>query len=223
MWFATHDGLMRFDGHTFKTYRGGNSPKNVPHSYISSLALDKNNNLWIGTKAGLCLYHPKSNNFERIDSIFGKPLQGHRWVKDIYVDCKGRLWVDRKNGTLNCIDFKARTVETFQHEYEDNETYHFHAINEFGNGVILGGGSTVLAWLSRNPDRWNTFTKKYETIYNRKVLTSATANFYDDGSDYLWVANYAGVAYRLNKKILERIPLPLPSVYTICPNGDGRV
>lgn len=103
MWFATHDGLMRFDGHTFKTYRGGNSPKNVPHSYISSLALDKNNNLWIGTKAGLCLYHPKSNNFERIDSIFGKPLQGHRWVKDIYVDCKGRLWVDRKNGTLKIV------------------------------------------------------------------------------------------------------------------------
>lgn len=83
MWFATHDGLMRFDGHTFKTYRGGNSPKNVPHSNISSLALDKNNALWIGTKAGLCLYHPKSDSFERADSIFGKPLQGHRWVKDI--------------------------------------------------------------------------------------------------------------------------------------------
>lgn len=223
MWFATHDGLMRFDGSHFKTYVGGNSKGQLPHSYVSSLALDKQKNLWIGTKEGLCVYHPQSDSFERVDSLFGLPLQGHRWIKDIYFDSKGRLWVDRHNGTLNCIDFNNKTVETFQHEYAYNEIYHFHAITEFGDGVMLGGGSTLLTWLSRNPDKWNTYPK-VKTIINNEIITAAgTANFYDDGSDYIWLANYLDNAYLINKKTLERTPLPLPSVYTICPNGDGKV
>lgn len=223
MWFATHDGLMRFDGSHFKTYVGGNSKGQLPHSYVSSLALDKQKNLWVGTKEGLCIYRPLSDSFERVDSLFGLPLQGHRWVKDIYVDSKGRLWVDRHNGTLNCIDFNNKTVETFQHEYLNNDIYHFHAITEFGDGVMLGGGSTQLTWLTRNPDKWNTYPDG-KTIINNKIITvDGTANFYDDGSDYIWLANFGDNAYLINKKTLERIPLPLPSVYTICPSGDGKV
>lgn len=41
MWFATQDGLMRFDGNNFKTYRGGKTTGQLPHSVVSSLALDK--------------------------------------------------------------------------------------------------------------------------------------------------------------------------------------
>jgi len=223
MWFATHDGLMRFDGSHFKTYRGGDSKGHLPHSYVTSLALDKQKNLWVGTQGGLCVYHPKTDSFERVDSMFGQPLLGHPWVKDIYVDSKGRLWVDRHNGTLNCIDFTAKAIETFQHEYSNNDIYPFHAITEFGDGVILGGSSTQLTWLTRNPDKWNTFPSILTIINNEKITISGTANFYDDGSDYIWVANYADNAYLINKKTLERTPLPLPSVYTICPNGDGKV
>lgn len=223
MWFATQDGLMRFDGNNFKTYRGGKTKGQLLHSVVSSLAVDKKKNLWVGTKGGLCVYHPESDTFERVDSLFGKPLQGHRWVRDIYVDSKGRLWVDRHYGTLNCVDFDAKTVETFQHEYDYSDIYYFHAITEFGDGVMLGGGSAHLTWLTRNPDKWNTYPNVTTIINNEKITIAGTANFYDDGSDYIWVANYADNAYRINKKTMERTPLPLPSVYSICPNGDGKV
>lgn len=177
----------------------------------------------VGTKEGQCIYHPQSDSFERVDSLFGVPLQGNRWVKDIYVDSKGRLWIDRHNGTLNCIDFNAKTVETFQHEYSNNEIYHFHAITEFGDGVMLGGDSTPLTWLSRNPEKWNTYPEINTIINNERITVAGTANFYDDGSNYIGLANFADNAYLINRKTLERIPLPLPSVYTICPNGDGKV
>ncbi len=222
MWFATEDGLIRFDGHQFKTYQGGSSPGQLPHNYVSSLAIDSNKNLWVGTKNGLCIYRPKTDSFERIDSAFGEPLKGHQWVRDIYFDSKGRLWIDRHNGTLNCIDFNKKTVKFLLHYYKFNEIYPFHAITEFSDGVMIGGGSTELIRIDPGSGSWQTSFLKADTANHRKLKTSSIANLYDDGKS-VWVANFADYSYRIDKKSLEVSVLPLRSVYTICPNGDGLI
>src|SRR5688572_17350996 len=65
MWFATDDGLDRFDGANFKVYR--NKPMDstsLQANEILSLHEDKDGNLWVGTSGGsLSLYDRKKDHF----------------------------------------------------------------------------------------------------------------------------------------------------------------
>jgi ligand-binding sensor domain-containing protein len=51
LWFATGDGLNRYDGHNFKIYRNDPSdPKTLSGSEIFSVTEDDLGNLWVGTR-----------------------------------------------------------------------------------------------------------------------------------------------------------------------------
>lgn len=51
MWIGTANGLARFDGVRFVNYRRDNTPE-FQDDYISSLAVDEQGRLWVGTRQG---------------------------------------------------------------------------------------------------------------------------------------------------------------------------
>ncbi|MEM9896014.1 MAG: two-component regulator propeller domain-containing protein, partial [Bacteroidota bacterium] len=67
IWFGTYDGLNRYDGYHFDTFK--NTPtKNILHSNrIRSLYEDANGDIWIGTDEGLSVLRYASESFENID------------------------------------------------------------------------------------------------------------------------------------------------------------
>ncbi|HSC53834.1 MAG TPA: two-component regulator propeller domain-containing protein [Phnomibacter sp.] len=88
MWFGTYDGLNRYDGYTFKSYR-----KNLVDSlslinnHIVTIYEDSEENLWVGTWQGL-------NIFERLTEKF----------RPVY-------WIDRK-GKMQTIINEVSSIET---------------------------------------------------------------------------------------------------------------
>src|SRR5579872_5321671 len=59
LWLATTNGLVRFDGRSFKTYRHSLSDTNsLRANEIRSLFKDSNGRLWILSFKTLYLYHP---------------------------------------------------------------------------------------------------------------------------------------------------------------------
>jgi hypothetical protein len=52
MWFATNDGLNRYDGKSFKIYRNLKGRDNSIHNKIVCLHEDNNGTLWVGTFGG---------------------------------------------------------------------------------------------------------------------------------------------------------------------------
>src|SRR5690606_17277354 len=53
IWIGTANGLCRYDGYRFKTFKREESEKTVPDNEISALLVD-GDYLWVGTWRGLC-------------------------------------------------------------------------------------------------------------------------------------------------------------------------
>ncbi|MEP2023735.1 MAG: two-component regulator propeller domain-containing protein [Reichenbachiella sp.] len=91
LWIGTREGLshLQIDTHVFTTYLSDETnPNGLPDEEIRSVYLDKFKRVWVGTKdAGLYLFEPDKNTFTKV------PLEGFNYVKAIYEDSKGNIWV----------------------------------------------------------------------------------------------------------------------------------
>ncbi len=103
LWFATSDGLNRYDGYTFTIYRGDpDDPHSLNGSYISSLHQDRDGALWANTNL-LHKFDPGTETFTRYHVA-----DAH--IKVIYEDSRGLFWLggfqmgligfDRERGTV---------------------------------------------------------------------------------------------------------------------------
>ncbi|MDF2191616.1 hybrid sensor histidine kinase/response regulator transcription factor [Paraflavitalea sp. CAU 1676] len=116
MWFATDDGLNKFDGTNFTVYRHlpGDSTS-LRANEILALHEDPSGNLWIGTSGGgLSRYDRKSNAFIHYPTT-GQTgeLPSHAVIRGISSDPTGKLWVaqyenlfllDPATNTLSRVD-----------------------------------------------------------------------------------------------------------------------
>src|ERR1700682_4547079 len=57
LWFATSEGLSRFDGYQFTTY---GTEQGLPHRAVYDLLEARSGLYWIATPAGLCRFDPRS-------------------------------------------------------------------------------------------------------------------------------------------------------------------
>ncbi|MDX2370691.1 MAG: two-component regulator propeller domain-containing protein, partial [Colwellia sp.] len=70
IWFATEDGLNRFDGNNFVTYRHNtNNEHSIADNVIRKIFIDSEHTLWVGTQNGLSRYNPELDNFDNFFSI----------------------------------------------------------------------------------------------------------------------------------------------------------
>ena len=70
IWFATEDGLNRFDGKNFVTYRhNANNKNSIANNLIRKIFYDSEHTLWIGTQNGLSRYNRELDNFDNFFNI----------------------------------------------------------------------------------------------------------------------------------------------------------
>ena len=71
MWFATQDGLNRYDGYEFTTYKHEVEDSNtISNGFVNCFYKDYKGNLWIGTNSGVNIFNHSANNFIHIESHF---------------------------------------------------------------------------------------------------------------------------------------------------------
>jgi ligand-binding sensor domain-containing protein/signal transduction histidine kinase len=120
MWFATRDGLNRYDGNTFVVFKNNpNDPESLSDNFIWDIIEDNKGYLWIATHGGINKFDPVTERFTRYLHDPGNPNSISNGIQlCILQDSRGDLWFGGDFGGLN--KFNPAT-QTFTHYRNDNE------------------------------------------------------------------------------------------------------
>jgi hypothetical protein len=150
MWFATEDGLNRYDGNTFVVYKNNpDDPKTLSASLIQNLIEDGHGYLWIGTWGGLDKLDPTTErlthyryNPDNPNSISGDA------IKSIAQDSRGHLWVGTVDDGLNKFDPATETFTRYRNDSDGQFVGEINSIIEDSHRDIWFAGPRGLFHLS---------------------------------------------------------------------------
>jgi signal transduction histidine kinase/ligand-binding sensor domain-containing protein/DNA-binding response OmpR family regulator len=123
MWIGTGNGLNRYDGYKFITYR--NEPDNkssLSNNVINDIKEDSKGNIWVATKEGLNKFERASGRFKRYLHNVNKLSLSDNVVNRIALDRFDNLWVATQNGGLDFLNIKANTFTHHVHSDVDSSS-----------------------------------------------------------------------------------------------------
>lgn len=133
IWFATFDGLNKFDGYSIKVYRHeeGNHRSLLSNS-TRQLFIDKENTLWIGTNEGLSKYIHEKDYFEN----FTNDVSGDGFKINAIIDFKeDKLLLGTDKG-LYTFDKIGKTFEIFP--YVNHQQREVLSLINAADNIIIG-------------------------------------------------------------------------------------
>ena len=100
IWMGTLEGLSRYDGKNFRTYRHDSfDPTSINSGEIKDIVQDREGNLWVATSKGLSRYRYQTDDFYNYfaENDSAGTLPDDR-VNCLFVDKAGILWVGTQQG-----------------------------------------------------------------------------------------------------------------------------
>lgn len=147
IWLGTRDGLNKYNGYNFTTFKKSPEENSIVSNDIRCLFYDHSYNLlWIGTNAGLSSYHIVTHIFTNFQHATSDNTSiSSNVIRQIYRDRIGRLWVATDDG-LNLMD---ETNKTFFKIHVDENTNHsdkldINVISESSKGHLILGTTAGL-------------------------------------------------------------------------------
>ncbi len=196
IWFATEDGLNRFDGYQFTVYKHDpNDPYSLSHNHVTRLLEDRQGRIWIGTfNAGLNRLDPATGQFTRYRSDDQRPdaMQGNR-VNAILEDRDGAIWVGTSRGGLNRYDPQADGFQHYQNDPADPSSLMYSTVlslYETQDGVLWVGTSKGLDQLDRATGK---FTHYPVAATGSDGPLAAVTSLQEDQPGRLWVGTQSGL------------------------------
>jgi ligand-binding sensor domain-containing protein/signal transduction histidine kinase len=133
IWFATRDGLNRYDGNTFFVYKNNpNDSGSLSSNFLQDLMQDNHGYLWIATNTGVNKFDPETERCTRYLHDSGNPNSlGGASVKSIAQDSRGYLWFGTEDSGLDKLD---PTTGTFTHYRKDSDGHFVGRISQVIEG-----------------------------------------------------------------------------------------
>ena len=104
MWFATYDGVNKYDGYTFTVYQHDeNDPNSIANDISRIVMTDSKGRVWIGTRDGLSYYDEEKDKFQ---NFFLEKNGKHLQVNGIVELSPERLLISTLEG-LTMFDIPA--------------------------------------------------------------------------------------------------------------------
>lgn len=113
MWFATKDGLNRFDGKNFRRVDVDDSSENC--SFISTVFEDSSGKIWVGAHKGPYIYDPVTEKLSIFDSPTPDGHSIHSSITDITESPDGRIFIGVENDGIYAYDPDKDTLQVILH------------------------------------------------------------------------------------------------------------
>lgn len=116
IWMGTRDGLNRYDGYDFLTFKNNPQDTNsLSNNEITCICVNAAGNLWIGTRGGGLNYYDQTlNKFTRYSNLNYENI-----VRSIYESPDGTVWVGTSEGLLQSNFNKVKGIFHFVNVSKD--------------------------------------------------------------------------------------------------------
>jgi signal transduction histidine kinase/ligand-binding sensor domain-containing protein len=204
MWFATEDGLNKYDGYGFTIFRHDpQDPTSLSDSFVRFIHEDSSGMIWAGTwNGGLESLDPATGEFAHYRHDPADPYSlSHDNVLYLYTDHAGALWVGTAAG-LDRFDPRSGHFAHYQHDPADNSTlsdYSVVAIYQDSSDQLWVG--TWNGGLNRLEPATGWFTHYHNEPGNPQSLSDDSISvIYEDSTGVLWVGTYEGGLNRMDRE-----------------------
>jgi len=227
MWFATQDGLNKYDGYNITIYKfNPTDSTSLPNNNVSKVFEDKEGNIWVGTwGGGLCRFDPIQERFiiYKYNPANPSSISFNR-VPVIYQAKNGDLWMGTAGGGLNKYLKDKDAFENYKH-FNDDE-------NSLSNNRIwdITEDASGNLWIATDEglNKFNSQTKNF-TRFNlnlsssriRSLLITSTGEFYVGGETGLYSFNESKNEF--TKVDLSRRENEQDIVNTIYEDKQGKI
>lgn len=216
IWFATVDGLSRYDGYRFVNFK--HNPKDsttISDNYIQTLAVDANGILWVGTKNGLNIYDHQSGTFKTWKNCANVDCKlSNEYIRKILPDDNNVMWIETVDGVLNKINTKTGEVHYYPHHPVIQEYYSYHCLFKDSDGDLWVGNRGRGPYCF-NPDEEKFHLIKADPKRSDKKRDQEVAYVYEDSKQRFWVGATDGFwRFYKNTQTYERI-IPMSSRHLI--------
>ncbi|MBA2561397.1 MAG: hypothetical protein H0V14_00530 [Chitinophagaceae bacterium] len=184
-WLGTRlDGLIRDD-------RINGTQQRFPYPTITSIRLNNEGKLWIGTIGGLFLFDPQTQTSTPYKPRVSESRSDEYIISNLFVTKQGNLWI----GTTKSLDYLNTKSGSFSHyTHNINDT---SSLSENSVTFILEDNHGRL-WVGTQPDGGlnllNHKTGKFKHYLKGRGITGT---IYQDSWGTIWVGTHDGL-YRFN-------------------------
>lgn len=117
MWIGSRNGLNRYDGYKFTTFRYDSKNENsLSNNMITALAEDSEGNIWVATQNALNRYCRKTGVFTRYShDPHNTNSLASNVINRLAFDNNGVLWIATQVNGLDCYDLKKKKFTHHTH------------------------------------------------------------------------------------------------------------
>lgn len=203
MWFGTKDGLNRYDGVSFRIFKYDYNEYSLGNNVINSMFETSDGKIWVGTDAGVYIYHPDQENFIKFDTCCENGITISQPVYRIAQDKDDNIWMAVESQGIFCFNNKNQNLKHYPIPNANNiGTFCI----DYENTIWIGFKGKGLYFTSDNFKNLRPFEPKDKaTIFSDDHIFSLLP----ENQNHLYIGSSKGGLKKINiltKEVTDMLP-----------------